>query len=67
MSVNTFSKQTEIDLKKCEHFLKANSNIYNVRSKLLATDRTYVHSYGRFLSFDMLLNPQMHLKSKQTV
>ena len=24
MSVNTFSKQTEIDLNECEHFLKAN-------------------------------------------
>ena len=39
----------------------------NMRSKLTATDHTYVHSYGRFLSFDMFLNPKMHLKSMLTV
>ena len=39
----------------------------NMRSKLTATDRTYVHSYWRFLSFDMFLNPQIHLKSMLTV
>ena len=30
----------------------------NMRSKLTAIDHAYVHSYGRFLSFDMFLNPR---------
>ena len=38
-----------------------------MRLKLMATDHTYVHSYGRFLSVDMFLNPQMHLKSMLTL
>ena len=38
-----------------------------MRLKLTGTDRTNVHSYGKFFSFDMFLNPQMHFKSKQTV
>ena len=32
----------------------------NMRSKMTATDHTYVHSYGRFLSFDMFFNSQRH-------
>ena len=39
---------------------------HSMHSKLTATDLTCVHSYGRFLFFDLFL-AQMHLKSKQTV
>ena len=38
----------------------------NMRSKRTATDHTYVHSYGRFLSFDVSQHPA-HLKSEQNV
>ena len=37
----------------------------NIRLKLTVTDHTYVQNYGRFSSFDMFLNLQTRLKSKQ--
>ena len=48
-------------------FQNFSQKLRNTRSNLSATDHTYVHRYGRFLSFDMFLKAQMHLKSKQTL
>ena len=39
----------------------------NMRSKLIPTDRIYIHKYRIFQSFDMFLNPHMYLKSLSIV
>ena len=41
---------------------------HNMRSKLTATDHTYVQAMGdEIFIFRYVLNPQMHFKIKQTV
>ena len=37
--------------------------LYNMRSKLIATDHIYIRKYRNFLSVDTFLNSHMYLKS----